>query len=91
MTFETTIDEKQIVSACFKIKLSMTLLTSKKRNPLSSSSSSSSSSSLSFSYLALVNNYVTYTSKLSAITNQVRVCGKNGIKTRSRFDAMISL
>jgi hypothetical protein len=90
MTFETTIDEKQIVSACFKIKLSMTLLTNKKRNPLSSSSSSSSSS-LSFSYLALVNNYVTYTSKLSAITNQVRVCGKNGIKTRSRFDAMISL
>jgi hypothetical protein len=84
MTFQTTSDEKQIVSVCFKIRLSQTLLTNKKRNPLSSFSVSS------FSYLALVDNYVIYTSKLSAISNQVRICGKNDIKTRSRFDAMIS-
>ena len=83
MTFQTTIDEKQIVSACFKIRLSLTLLTNKKKE-------------IRFlllfsSYLVLLDNYVTDTSKLSAITNQVRVCGKNGIKTRNRFDTMISL
>jgi hypothetical protein len=29
-------------------------------------------------------------SELSTFTNQVRVCGKNSIKTRSRFDMMTS-
>lgn len=45
---------------------------------------------LFFSSSRLPDSYVRYKSKLFAVSNQVRLCGKNGIKTRSRFDALIS-
>jgi hypothetical protein len=78
MTFENT-DEKQIVSACFKIRLSLTLLTSKKEIRFLL---------LLFLFLVVVEKHTAYTSELSVITNQVRVCGENSIKTRSRFDTI---
>ncbi len=44
-----------------------------------------------FFSLILVDKHATGISELSTSINQVRVCGKNGIKTRSRLDVMISL
>jgi hypothetical protein len=73
MTFQTITDEKQIVSVCFKIRLSLTLLTNTKQEIRFLLLRS-------FSYLAFVDNYVTYTSKLSAIGNQVHVCGKVALR-----------
>jgi len=41
--------------------------------------------------LILLDKHATDISQLSTFTNQVRVCGKTRLKTRSRLCAMISL
>ena len=47
--------------------------------------------SIFFSPLILIDKHATDISGLSSFSNQVHICGKNGIRTRSRLDLIISL